>query len=433
MPRKGFEVEIISTSGDGPDVDALIAGSVQFTISTPNRLLTSYEQGKPLLAIMNMANRNAIDCVMNKDVATRLGITENTPLDQKLKALKGLKVAGTRPGAFTYLVLVDYAKRAGLVPQQDVQILGVGGGPGMIAALENGADRRGMQHQPERPDLMVKRGKAIMFTYNSIGKDPAYDDFLFELLYVRPDYAKANPDIVRAFCRALLAAIADIRDTPAADQLPLLRKRFTGVEDDMLVQTLENLKPIFRRDGKVTPESLAKATKFLIDSGAIKTGAPWERDRELRLSPKVTKVDSRRSALSINRRNIQPDGSASASRRQPRALLACRERRAAAAHLHLRAACPRQGRPDRRRRRHARAAAADAGKRRRRRWKLPARASSDLVRTNTYVTDIDEYFKHTDVRMEYYSHAMPTSTTVEVRRLAQPELMVEIDAIAAVG
>ena len=96
--KEGFEVEIISTSGDGPDVDALIAGSVQFTVSTPNRLLTSYEQGKPLLAIMNMANRNAIDCVMNKEVAARIGITENTPLEQKLKALKGLKVAGTRPG-----------------------------------------------------------------------------------------------------------------------------------------------------------------------------------------------------------------------------------------------------------------------------------------------------------------------------------------------
>src|SRR5262245_51613318 len=86
--NEGFDVEIISTSGDGPDVDALIAGSVQFTVSTPNRLLTSYEQGKPLLAIMNMANRNAIDCVINKDVATRLGITESTPLDQKLKVLK---------------------------------------------------------------------------------------------------------------------------------------------------------------------------------------------------------------------------------------------------------------------------------------------------------------------------------------------------------
>jgi NitT/TauT family transport system substrate-binding protein len=273
--KEGFEVEIISTSGDGPDVDALIAGSVQFTVSTPNRLLTSYEQGKPLLAIMNMANRNAIDCVMNKEVAARVGVSEGTAPEQKFKALKGLKVAGTRPGAFTYLVLVDYAKRAGLIPQQDLQILGVGGGPGMIAALENGQIDVACNTSPTT-DLMVKRGKAIMFTHNSVGNDPAYDDFLFELLYVRPDFARANSETVRAFCRALLAAIADIRDTPTKEQLPLLRKRFAGVDDEMLTQTLDNLKPMFRRDGKVTPESLAKATKFLIDSDAIKSGAPWE-------------------------------------------------------------------------------------------------------------------------------------------------------------
>ncbi len=273
--KEGFEVEITPTAGDGPDVDALIAGSAQFTVSTPNRLLMSYEQGKPLLAIMNMANRNAIDCVINKQTAAKLGIDENTPLDQKLKAMKGLKAAGTRPGAFTYLVLVDYAKRAGLVPQQDVQILGIGGHSAMLPALESGSIDIVCNTSPST-DLMVKRGKAIRFTYNSAGRDPAYDEFLFELLYVRPDYAKANPETVRAFCRALLAAIADIRDTPAKDQLPLLKKWFSGVDEDVLVQSLETLKPIFRRDGRVTPESLRKATEFLIGSGAIKKGAPWK-------------------------------------------------------------------------------------------------------------------------------------------------------------
>jgi NitT/TauT family transport system substrate-binding protein len=273
--KEGFEVEIIPTSGDGPDIDALIAGSVQFTISTPNRLLTSYEQGKPLLAIMNMANRMAIDCVINKDVAARLGINEQTPLLQKFKALKGLKAAGTRPGAFTYLVLVDYAKRAGLDPQKDVQLLGAGGAPAMIPAIENGAIDVACNTSPGT-DLMVERGKAIMFTHNSKGADPAYDDFLFELLYVRPDYAKENPDTVRAFSRALLAAIAYIRDTPSVDQLPVLRARFSGVSDDMLVRVLDTLKPMFRRDGKVTPEALQKAIKFMVDSGAIKSGAPWE-------------------------------------------------------------------------------------------------------------------------------------------------------------
>ena len=56
---------------------------------------------------------------------------------------------------------------------------------------------------------------------------------------------------------------------------------------------------------------------------------------------------------------------------------------------------------------------------------------ADIVKTNTYVTDIEEYFKHVDVRMEYFG-ALPTSTTVEVRRLAHPDLLVEVEVIAVV-
>jgi 2-iminobutanoate/2-iminopropanoate deaminase len=56
---------------------------------------------------------------------------------------------------------------------------------------------------------------------------------------------------------------------------------------------------------------------------------------------------------------------------------------------------------------------------------------ADIVKTNTYVTDIDEYFKHVDARMEYFG-ALPTSTTVEMRKLAHPDLVVEIEVIAVV-
>jgi 2-iminobutanoate/2-iminopropanoate deaminase len=57
---------------------------------------------------------------------------------------------------------------------------------------------------------------------------------------------------------------------------------------------------------------------------------------------------------------------------------------------------------------------------------------NDLVKTTTFVTDIDEFFRHADVRMEYFGAALPTSTTVEVRRLAHPDLLVEVEAIAMV-
>jgi 2-iminobutanoate/2-iminopropanoate deaminase len=56
----------------------------------------------------------------------------------------------------------------------------------------------------------------------------------------------------------------------------------------------------------------------------------------------------------------------------------------------------------------------------------------DLVKTTTFVTDIGEYFKHVDVRMAYFGAALPTSTTVEVRRLAHPDFLVEVEAVAVV-
>ena len=56
---------------------------------------------------------------------------------------------------------------------------------------------------------------------------------------------------------------------------------------------------------------------------------------------------------------------------------------------------------------------------------------NDIVKSNTYVTDVGEYMKHTDVRMEYFG-ALPTSTTVEVRKLAHPDLLVEVEVIAMV-
>jgi 2-iminobutanoate/2-iminopropanoate deaminase len=56
----------------------------------------------------------------------------------------------------------------------------------------------------------------------------------------------------------------------------------------------------------------------------------------------------------------------------------------------------------------------------------------DLVKTTTYVTNIDEFFKHPEVRHEIFGQSLPTSTTVEVRRLSHPDMMVEVEAMAVI-
>lgn len=57
---------------------------------------------------------------------------------------------------------------------------------------------------------------------------------------------------------------------------------------------------------------------------------------------------------------------------------------------------------------------------------------ADIVKTNTYVTDYAEFSKHSDMRIRYFGAATPTSTTVEIRRLADPDAMIEIEAIAVI-
>lgn len=273
--KEGMEVEVITTNGDGPDVDAVISGSVPFSISTPNRLFTAFEQGKPLKAVALTAQRMSIECAMNKQVADKLGITPETPLAEKIKAMKGLTVGGTRPGAFTYLLLETYAKRAGLVPQQDLKIIGVGGVNSMLPAVENNQISIGCTGSPFI-ELAVKRGKAIRFTENARGGDPEFDDFLFHIVHARPDFLVKEPDTVRRFLRGWFNSLEQIMSTPSASHLEGIKARFGGAPDDVLMESFENTKQIFKRDGTITPTSVQKASKFLMEHGAIKAPLTFE-------------------------------------------------------------------------------------------------------------------------------------------------------------
>jgi|TARA_B100000315_G_scaffold201289_1_gene193708 2-iminobutanoate/2-iminopropanoate deaminase len=54
----------------------------------------------------------------------------------------------------------------------------------------------------------------------------------------------------------------------------------------------------------------------------------------------------------------------------------------------------------------------------------------DVVQVVVYTTDMREFDRITDARMEFFKGELPTSTIVEVNRLADPDLLIEIQATA---
>ncbi len=57
---------------------------------------------------------------------------------------------------------------------------------------------------------------------------------------------------------------------------------------------------------------------------------------------------------------------------------------------------------------------------------------SDVVKMNTYVTDMEKAPAVREVRARYFGNVTPASTLVQVVQLARPGLMLEIEVIAAV-
>jgi 2-iminobutanoate/2-iminopropanoate deaminase len=55
-----------------------------------------------------------------------------------------------------------------------------------------------------------------------------------------------------------------------------------------------------------------------------------------------------------------------------------------------------------------------------------------IAKVTIYLTDVEQFAHVPDLRAQYFSAPYPADTTVVVRSLARPGLLVEIEAIAAV-
>ena len=58
---------------------------------------------------------------------------------------------------------------------------------------------------------------------------------------------------------------------------------------------------------------------------------------------------------------------------------------------------------------------------------------SDVVKMNTYITDMEKAPAVREVRARYFGSTTPASTLVQVAKLARSEFLLEIEVVAAIG
>lgn len=272
---EGIDLEVVVTGGDGPDVQALVAGEVQFVVTPPSHLLTLHQQGRKLLGIAAVVGRLAINFAIRKDAAAARGITEKSPFAAKLKAFKGLKIGATVPGSLTFNIASHYIRRAGLTPQVDAQIVTAGAGPASIAAIENKVVDAYAYASPVI-EQMIERGSCIMFINNTRGEDPEFSEFLHAVLYVRPDYAQQNADMVRRVTRAIVKGGAWVSRNKPEEIARVLDPFFGRISRSILLSSIANVKNAMVPTGRITPAMVKSMQRVYLETGTLKQEVPFD-------------------------------------------------------------------------------------------------------------------------------------------------------------
>ena len=57
----------------------------------------------------------------------------------------------------------------------------------------------------------------------------------------------------------------------------------------------------------------------------------------------------------------------------------------------------------------------------------------DIVKVTVFITDMSQFSEIHEVRAQYFTGTYPASTMVEVRALAFPDLLIEMEAVAITG
>lgn len=267
MAEEGIDLELTEVDSGALGIVALVSGQVEFFDADPFQAVQLRRQGRQIVFIYNLTKRVTLDLVMHPEVARTKGVSRSMPIQQRLAALRGLKLGITRPGGAPDVYMRYYLKRAGLNPDRDAQIIAVGSPGGLLAALRT-RQIDAFHLSAPTPYIAERDGFATVVIKSSAGDVPELDNFLYTGIAVNNAYANRNGDVLRRWIRAVNKANQLMRrDQTAA--ITHLRKYFPRTDPDVLTLALREIVPALSEDGRMNEQMMEKHLQFMLDDGQI--------------------------------------------------------------------------------------------------------------------------------------------------------------------
>lgn len=231
MKEEGIDLKLIFIE-PVPSVQALLAGSVQFTAAGASGLIALGKASAPLKVVVALNDR------VHQWILSRPDI-------RAPRELKGKKIATTGLAAIATFMLKQILAKHGLDGNKDVIYLDVGANNQLTSLLSRVADAAVLS--PEQRYAGLDAGMRELFYYGNEIKNS------WGILATSDRMIKEQPKLVAGFVRATVKALRLFRQDREGSIAAIVK--FSGVDKQLATRVYDDLIGTFTRNGAVDDET----------------------------------------------------------------------------------------------------------------------------------------------------------------------------------
>ena len=252
---EGLHVDILDFAGGAKALQAMMGGSADVVSGGFDHVMVMRARGQHLRAFALQVATPAISL----GVASALAGHYRSPRD-----LKGLKIGVSAPGSSTHAFINHLLASAGLSPDE-VSIIGVGTGPGAVAAMQAGHLDAIANIEPAM--TMMERAGTIKVVAESVSVQGAKAIFGSPLpsgsLYTREEFIGANPKTVQALTNALVRALTWLKSATPEDVAKVVPAEYLLGDRSLYLEAYRKNSESYSKDGLFPPAGAEALLKVL--------------------------------------------------------------------------------------------------------------------------------------------------------------------------
>ena len=264
---EGIDLQVAIVKSGPAALTAVTTGSAQIAMGFPATPIQAIGKGLDVKIFAELCNQFIAELMLRNDVAARLQLDAASPIEARLRGLKGLTIATNGTGSANDYLLRRMVRDAGL-RDGDVTITPIGAGATILAAVDQ---KRidGFVATPPINFIATRDHASTQLIDFTTGEYRPVAGIIYVGLAASEDWLKANPALASRVVRAVARALALMHDDPAAAKAAV-RTFFPGTDQALFDAGWESQLASFPKTPRLAPADIATTMDF----AAIMLGRP---------------------------------------------------------------------------------------------------------------------------------------------------------------